>query len=579
MDAVCCPARRLSLSERGRVTSAGDGRLPVPWLAGALTVLLPFVTTSAEQPSGDDVAARLARMPRPWTESMHRITREEYAETLRFWGERYQYILTVESVGASAQGMKIYLLAITDKSVPKTDKQVCLISALHGGPERSGTTTILHLAEWLLGDSRDAAETRRKQIVLLMPIVNPYAFFVTDRFGNAHGIDPYRGGDPKNWDLTTMTYKANDKSPEVKAFLSVVDRYKPEVHVDLHGVGLQEYAADRLGKRLMYKGQTMFEVAGSSYSNYALRPWDWRVTEAMVAAGRAAGYGTDRFEADAQQGFWGPNMQPIADRLWLGRPRFYTAHYGYAKYHTMLSAFEVGWEEGGVARLRGLLRIGNAVWEGEPVAGYPVDRVRSFCGHLVVAWGTTAEDRRRSRIELWNRQGGLTLAMLYPQTDARDTFVCATTPEASKLLDADKAKCVANLEGVSGVRVDAIKAFVEAGPEDKFYVARRGRTRATSSGRIQHGMALRLRIPYRNPELLDLRLNGHLVPESRSDGFHRWYADGYTQVQINIPPEKTRATDLYIVTCAYKPDVRRTYGWKPPPEVMSRVGRTRKAPK
>jgi len=540
---------------------------------------MPCVTASAEQRSADDVAARLARAPRPWTESMHRITREEYAETLRFWGERHQDILTVESVGASAEGMKIHLLAITDKSIPNTDKQVCLITALHGGPERSGTTTVLHLAEWLLGDTPDAAETRRKQIILLMPIVNPYAFFVTDRFGNAHGIDPYTGGGPKNWDLKTMTYKAINKSPEIRAFLSVVDRYKPEVHVDLHGIGLQEYSPDKLGDRLMYKGQTMFEVTGSAYSNYALRPWDWRVTEAMVAAGRAAGYGSDRFEADAQQGFWGPDMQPIADRLWVGRPRFYTAQYGYAKYHTMVSAFEVGWEESGVARLKGLLQIGNAVWDGEPVAGYPVDHVRSFCGHFVVAWGTTAEDRRRSRVELWNRQGGLTLAMLYPQTDARDTFVCAITPEASKLLDADKAKCVTNLKGVPGIRVDAIKAFVEAGPELKLHVARAGRTSTTGGGPIQHGMALRLRIPYRNPQLLDLRLNGHMIPESRSDGFHQWYADGYTQVQINIPPKKTRTSDLYIVTCAYKPDVRRTYGWKPPREVMSRLGGKRKTKK
>ena len=38
------------------------------------------------------------------------------------------------------------------------------------------------------------------------------------------------------------------------------------------------------------------------------------------------------------------------------------------KYHTMLSAFEIGWEESGVARMRGLLALGNRRWQGEPVS-------------------------------------------------------------------------------------------------------------------------------------------------------------------------------------------------------------------
>ncbi|MFH1265054.1 MAG: M14 family zinc carboxypeptidase, partial [Planctomycetota bacterium] len=309
--------------------------------------------SAAEEADAADVAARLAGMPQPWKESVYRFTSDEYEETLRFWGEKHPEILTVEPAGVSAEGVEIFLMKITDKSIPDADKQVCLITSLHGGPERSGTTTILHLAEWLLGDSPEAATVRRKQVVLLMPINNPHAFFVTDRFGNSAGIDPYTGGGPQNWDLETMTFKAIDKSPEIKAFLSVVDAYRPEVNADVHGIGLQEYAADKLGGRAMYKGQTMFEVTGSAYSNYALRPWDWRVIEAMVEAGCRAGYGSDRFEADGQRAFWGPAMQPIADRVWLGRPNFYTAQYAYAKHHTMLMAFEVGWEESGVARLKG----------------------------------------------------------------------------------------------------------------------------------------------------------------------------------------------------------------------------------
>ena len=343
----------------------------------------------------DDLRAKLQTLPQPWKEKVHRLTQQEYEQTLKFWSERHPKILSVERVGASVQGLGIHLLTITDKSVHDGDKQIALIPCLHGGPERSGTSTAMHLVEWLLGDSPEAAGTRRKQIVLVMPIVNPEAYFQTDRFGNANGIDPYTGGGAANWDLTTLTYKLLDKAPEIEAFLRVVDRYRPEVIADLHGIGLQEYAPDRLGDRRMYQGQTMFEITGSAYSNYTLRPWDWRVIEAMIAAGCEAGYPSDRFEADAQQSFGGPGLHPVADRLWRGAPNFYTAQYAYVKYHTMPSAYEIGWEESGVARIRGLLEIGNNVWDSEGVPGYPVNRVDAFVGHFLTSYGATAEQLDR----------------------------------------------------------------------------------------------------------------------------------------------------------------------------------------
>lgn len=542
-----------------------------------LSVVAVFVLTAtdlppvraADAPGAADVEARLAKTPQPWKERAHRLTIEEYEETLRYWAEKHPGILTVQRVGESNEGEGIFLMKVTDGSVADTDKQVCLIPSLHGGPERSGPSTIFALAEWLMGDEPAAAEVRRKQVVLLMPIVNPYAFFVTDRFGNSNGIDPYTGGGPQNWDFQTMSFKELDKSPEIKAFLSVVDQYRPEVCVDVHGIGLQEYAPDDLGDRTTYKGQTMFEVTGSAYSNYALRPWDWRVTEAMIEAGCRAGYGSDRYEADAQRAFWGPAMQPLADRVWLGRPNFYTAQVAYAKYHTMLAALEVGWEESGVARLKGLLEIGNQVWEGDRAPGYPVNRLKAFIGHFVTAYGRTAEERRRSRIELWERQAEFTQAMLYPQTEGRDTYIVALTEEAAGLLESDKAKFIANLKTQEDVRSEAIEAFVAAGPEDKLYAAR-GKP-AADGGPIQHGMGLRLRIPYRRPELVDVRLNGHLLEESPTDGYESWYGNGFTQVEIHVPPEKTKRLGLFVVTCAYAADVKRSYGWEPPPEVIQRL--------
>ncbi len=543
-----------------------DHRTMTMAVLSLLALLFGTVTSRAQEP---DLGQLLNTMPQPWQEKMHRITPLEYSETLGYWAEQHPKILAVEELGKSGEDLPIFLLRVTDSEVPDTDKQVCLVTSLHGGPERSGTTTALHLAEWLLGDSPEAAEVRRRQIVLLMPIVNPYAFFVTDRFGNAASIDPYTGGGPQNWDMTTLAFKALDKAPEIAAFLSVVDRYRPETHIDLHGTGLQEYAQEKLGDRCRYQGQTMIEITGSAYSNYALRPWDWRITEAIIDAGLQSGYPSDRFEADSQRLFWGPAVQSRASQFWMGRPNFYTAQYAYAKYHTLLSTLEIGWEESGVARVRGLLGIGNKTWQNEPVRGYPVDRLKSFVGHYVTAWGRNAEERRNSRVEIWNEQSRFTQAILYPQTDGRDTYVVALDREAVDLLDQDPAVFLDRLKDRPGMDVDSIATFVSAGPEIKLAIApgAAGEEPVT----LEHGIGLRLRLPYQTPKLLDLRLNGNRLLPSSTDGYQSWTANGYTQVQIHVPPEKAAEMSLFVVTCAYVPEVQRQYGWEPPAEVVRRL--------
>jgi hypothetical protein len=503
-------------------------------------------------------------------ERVHRISLAEYEGTLQFWQQQHPTILDVERAGLSLEGLGLYLLKITDPEIPTEEKQVCLITSLHGGPERSGTTTILHLIEWLLGDSDEAKETRRKQIVLIMPINHPLAFFETDRFLNASKIDPYTGGDPQNWDLENLEYKAADKAPEVKAVLDIVDRWQPEVHVDVHGTGLQEYPDDRLGDRTRYQGQIMFEVTGSAYSNYALRPWDWRVTEAIIQAGVDAGYPSDRFEADGQRSFHGPVMNPIADRTWRGQPNFYTAQYGYAKYHTMVMAFEVGWEQSGVARLKGLLHIGNNRWQQEPNEGYPVDRVKPFIGHFVTSWGRDAAERRRSRVELWQKQGRFTQAVLYPQTDGRDTYFIATSERAVAALSKNTDEFLAAIAEQEDIDSAAVASFVRSGPEVMLAVDA-GRSKGDSAEPIQNGIGFRLRLPYQKPTITAVSLNGTLLDESTTDGYQAWQANGFTQLQIHVPPEKAAKQDLFLVTCEYQPEIERRIGWTPPPEVLQQL--------
>lgn len=533
-----------------------------------LLVLMVF-SNSALTEENEALKQKLTNLPHPWQEKLHRLTLKEYTETLKYWEETYPKWVQVDRIGVTREGIPLSLLKITDQKTEDKHKQVCLMTALHGGPERSGTTAVMHYIEWLLSNAPAAQETRKKQLLLIIPIINPYAYFETDRFGNSQKIDPYTGGGTNNWDLKTFQFKHPEKSPEIMAVLSVIDEFKPEIHVDVHGTGLQEYSPDQLGSRERYRGQTMFEVTGSAYSNFTLRPWDWRITEAINKAGMKAGYGYDRFEADAQRLFWGNQLTAMSKKLWLGRPIFYTAHYGYARYHTMIMAFEVGWESSGLERLKGLMNIGNSNWNGAYFPGYPVNRMQSYIGHFVSAWGKTPQARRQSRVELWQKQPRLSQAVLYPQTAGRDTYIIATSAKSSELLSPDIKQFLENIKPIPTINHSALKAIVDDGPEIKIAVSK-GQS-AKEETPIEHGIAFQLRIPYQNPDLVDIRLNGHVLQKSATDGYVTWYGDGFTHVQINVPPEKSKTNELYIITCLYHPQEKRSYGWKPPQAVMDRL--------
>ena len=69
------------------------------------------------------------------------------------------------------------------------------------------------------------------------------------------------------------------------------------------------------------------------------------------------------------------------------------------------------------------------------------------------------------------------------------------------------------------------------------------------------------------PTAINLRwaldaMRAHLkpLPESERDGYSLWRARGFTYVSVNLPPERTRREDLFVITCEYEPGDVRTSG-------------------
>ena len=114
-----------------------------------------------------------------------------------------------------------------------------LITACHVATELNTCSGLLRLTKWLIGDDASAAEIRRRQIVLIMPNNNP------DALAKDGGSDVYMC-----WSFDGVVEP--DKHPEAVALQRVIDRNKPEVHADVHGVWFAQ--------------QTMWESTGISWA-------------------------------------------------------------------------------------------------------------------------------------------------------------------------------------------------------------------------------------------------------------------------------------------------------------------------
>jgi hypothetical protein len=476
---------------------------------------------------------------------------ESLQAQLEQWQRDHPRFFSLQTRGRSAQGRALLSARITDPGAADEQKEHVVVTCLHSGIERSGTTSAFAIMEWLLSEDPVAREVRRRQVVVFMPIVNPDGY-VLGTHATTTGGDPYGG-----WTLDGP--RAPDTTPESVAVQQLMDLYQPEVHADIHGLDLS------------FPGYMSLENSGASYSNLALRPWDSRIAEAMDEAALEEGFPSERLEQDAERLFWGPELEPISHQLWSGRPRPYAALYCYSRYHSLVLASEAMWTRSGFLRHRRLLEIGNAVQPGEHYPGYPTRVVMSNTLHQLVAYGATAAERRRSRVELWGKQRGIVHGMVNPQKTGLAAYVCATSPEGARRLgDRSLKGFLANLDGHPAVEPQPIRDLFADYPEGpgqwggqpNLYLTGGGDPSASAQP-IEHGIAFRLRIPYPKARLLDLRLNGHVLPPSEAEGYQTWRAKGYVYVQVNVPPQRSRAEDLFIVTCRYGPGEKRVEGWRP----------------
>ena len=455
-------------------------------------------------------------------------THEQLHAGLLRWADRWPERIRVEVVGESQEGRPILLARVSDSQVPDENKQVVLLTVTHCDYEYTPITGLLKLTRWLLSDDPMSARIRHGTIVLVMPCPHP---------------DGYESGVNKARKLnlyTAFSYEGPHDVPEAQAVFKVSEQYRPDVSWDVHGVPA--------------RNTTMWESTGFSWGCFEAHGYSKHLVAEMNRAAERAGFPIIRPGDDAGRIKVSAPKQGLRHHFYYVRPNTTIMSMLYHRYHTLAINAESGFDDSVLVRGRRLLELGLETWNHEIFPGYPTNQVGCFGIVSVSAWGETARQRRESRVELWAKANQLYYAHGNPPP-ARDKLmaVCATTVSAAEqwLTDKDIGAVIKGLKAHDRIDADYLADFVSGTPIAE--LERPHYTQGYKSGTvtdepIEHGLALRLYIPYNDARILDARIDGHAVEPSPTDGYSIRREPG-TIIQFNIPPGEVNG--LHMVTCQY----------------------------
>jgi hypothetical protein len=300
-------------------------------------------------------------------------TNSEVHERLQRVAHRHPDLVTLRTVGSTAQGRQIPAATIFDPGADPEDLQHVLIAAGQHGNEETARLVALRLIDFLL--SADGRPILRRQKIVVMPNISPDAA-EADSYETPAGIKPNLDHPP-----------SGASSPEGKALETVAAELAPELYVDIHARGHAGCSHDMVlfpptrpyteDEHLLHLIAAEMADAGSrSGIPHVVHPLTW-------------------------PGWGGFDLDQPSSTLQLYRRYKSMVFLTESAEHNEIAYPIKQRETAGVNRLKPLLDLGCRRYIGCYYSGYPVNcAVGMFhCG--VVAVGKTAGARRRSRVELW----------------------------------------------------------------------------------------------------------------------------------------------------------------------------------
>ena len=264
-----------------------------------------------------------------------------------------------ETLGLSEEGREIKVVFVTDPDIPECEKQVAFVICGRHGQELGTRVIGPTVLDWLASDA--GAETRRRQVVAVVPVANPDGCVREEFWAPNDGLS----------------------RTEEETIGELADRYHPDAVIDVHSWG---GVLD--GEAMVAANTTGFGEDVAIYESMAAK---------MVESGAAKGYPFALHRMGRRGGY---------NNFYCGMcyERFHSLVFGLEVNHVALKPHQTA--ESGMAVIGAFLEAGNvtAAWEREP--GYPNGVLLGEFWTSIRPMGRNAAERRESRCAIWrNRQG------------------------------------------------------------------------------------------------------------------------------------------------------------------------------
>ena len=450
---------------------------------------------------------------------------EAFPAYMNDWCKKKPGYVTVSSIGKSG-GYDILKAVFTDPHVSDEDKQIVLLTAQHS-MELSGVTSLLSVGNYLVSDASDACEMLQKLIIVMIPCSNPYSYSKQDpayQFKNEAGICEYFA-----FDYNGVSFDA-ETAPAAHAIQQTLDFYKPDLMLDVHGV--------------YYQNQMVVESMGMS-GNPTQRFYNEEFVRQVQQAGTDAGYSMKDYDTleVLPQTYQGCKDADINSHFRMcGDRAAQGAVYAYLHYHTLGGALETGWEGSTVPRIIEALRIGCRVWDGEYYAGYPTRTVVAPLTHNSLrAYGNTAAQRRKSRVELWKYRGKIGFGIGHPEMPGLTSAIICTEPRAAGSIVTDYAlmnDAISKMAQRYDIDAERMLKILDEHYPQHMSCQMGADPDVDGVLKIEHGMTVRMALPFADARNFTVLYNGYEKQEDELDGYTVTKHANWVYIDLHIPADK-----------------------------------------
>jgi hypothetical protein len=344
---------------------------------------------------------------------------KEVYQWLDDWVAKNINLARKEVIGKSLDYWDIPAIFITNEALSNEDKQIAVITLARHGQELGARVVGPEIIRYLC--SSDAEEIRKRQLVIVVPVVNPEGF-VSNEFRSS---------------MTSLT------KTERVVLGGLFKEFPPDMMIDFHSLGKTAGSKyDRGDMEVIIPANTTRWAMDEQIHQYVAREihkaaesegWPYEVHSLEDLATYYFGdtkighmpwtYLKEKVYLLHMQDFYDNYHIPEEDQY-----TNYTCGPAYLKWHTLVFGIETNHYAlsraddialSGLAPCSALLKMGSTRLPWEKDKGYPVNILHGDFRISIRPLGENVTERRASRIKIWNERNNFNLPqreMVDPET-------------------------------------------------------------------------------------------------------------------------------------------------------------------